>query len=133
MPPALDHTAIAVNSLDEALERYGRLFDAHLVERLHVRDQQIEAAFVSVDGAMLELIEPTSEDSPVARSIQKRGEGLHHIAFAVADIHAELRRLKESGARLVDREPRRGVHGLMAFVHPESTSGVLVELVQNDP
>src|SRR5579875_509028 len=130
-PRRIDHTAIAVRDLDEAIARYQRLYGIGSVERLPVADQQVDVAFLPVGDTMLELVSPTTNTSGVARFLERRGEGLHHIAFAVYDIERELDSLRREGVRLIDDQPRRGAHGVVAFVHPEGTGGVLVELVQH--
>jgi methylmalonyl-CoA/ethylmalonyl-CoA epimerase len=128
----IDHTAVAVRDLDEAIPRYERLYRARCVERVEVPDQRVEVAFLALGDTTIELIRPTDDSSGVARFLANRGEGLHHIAVKVDDIASELARLQADGVRLIDRSPRRGVHGLIGFVHPEGTGGVLLELVQND-
>jgi methylmalonyl-CoA/ethylmalonyl-CoA epimerase len=89
-------------------------------------------AFVSMGDTQLELVQPLDPTSGVARFLDTHGEGLHHVGVAVDDLSAELRRLEADGVRLIDRVPRRGVHGLIAFIHPHGTGGVLVELVQHE-
>lgn len=126
----IDHTAIAVHDLDEAVPRFERLYQTRCAERVTVREQQVEVAFLPLGDTQLELIAATSEDSGVARFLAARGEALHHIAVAVDDIAGELGRLQQSGVRLIDSEPRRGAHGRIAFVHPAGTGGVLLELVE---
>ncbi len=126
----IDHTAIAVRDLDEALARYGRLYGLKAGERIEVPEQDVEIAFLPVGNTQLELIQPTRRDSGVFRFIEKHGEGLHHIGILVEEIRRELARLEAEGAELIDREPRQGPHGLIAFVHPRSTGGVLMELVE---
>jgi methylmalonyl-CoA/ethylmalonyl-CoA epimerase len=126
----VDHTAIAVNDLEAALRRYVALLPGAAIERSVVADQQVVVAFLRLGDTAVELIQPTSADSGVARFLAQRGEGLHHIAFEVDDLQSELRRLESEGIELVDREPRPGAHGMVAFLHPRST-GVLVELVQH--
>ena len=128
----IDHTAIAVRDLTGAIDRYLALLPGAVIERLQGPDQQVEVAFLRVADTALELVQPLSESSAVARFLARRGEGLHHVAFAVRDLRAELERLDAQGFELIDREPRRGAHGLVAFVHPRST-GILVELVQHEP
>lgn len=129
-PLRLDHTAIAVADLGEAIPRYCRLYGLQAGPRLTVPEQQVEVSFLTAGDTQLELISPTTADSGVARFLTSRGEALHHIAFLVADIRAELDQLAAEGIRLIDREPRPGAHGLVAFLHPRGTGGVLVELVQ---
>jgi methylmalonyl-CoA/ethylmalonyl-CoA epimerase len=127
--PRVDHTAIVVRDLEEALGRYGRLFGLQAVERAVVPGQGVEVAFLAMGDTQIELIEPTDAGSGVARFLESHGESLHHIGVAVDDIRAELSRLSDQGIELVDREPRQGAHGEIAFVHPRGTGGILVELV----
>jgi len=134
MPPMLngiEHVALAVRDLDEALDDLARVWGLQVGSRERVEDQGVEEATLDVGGAQLQLIAPTSEASTVARFLERRGEGLHHIAYGVSDLEASLSLLKARGARLVDERPRRGGGGrLVAFVHPEASHGLLVELVQ---
>jgi methylmalonyl-CoA epimerase len=126
------HIGIAVDDLDAAIVRYVSLFGATVEHRDRVDDQGVEAASLLTGGSRLELLSPTGPDTPVGRFLAKRGPGLHHVAFEVADVAAELARLKADGVQLVDEEPRRGLFGLqVAFVHPEATGGVLAEFVAN--
>lgn len=127
----IDHTAIVVSDMNEALRRYGGVWGLEPSIRTEVRDQQVEIAFLPVGDTQLELISPLDADSGVARFLERHGESLHHIGIAVDDIRAELQTLSESGIELIDREPRKGVHGLIAFVHPRGNGGILIELVQN--
>ncbi len=124
------HIGVAVERLEPAIDRYralGLVLD-HVEE---VPAAGVRAAFMKSDGVPVELIEPLGPSSPVARFLARRGEGLHHVAFAVADIPAELVRLEKLGFELVDRAPRPGARGgLVAFLHPRSAHGVLIELVQ---
>jgi methylmalonyl-CoA epimerase len=126
----IDHTAIAVHDLDEALPRYEALYGVTRGERAVVPDQRVEVAFLPIGDTSLELISPLDDESGVARFLANRGEGLHHLAVAVPDIRKELERLRAAGVRLIDNEPRSGFHGEVAFVHPRGTGGVLLELVQ---
>ncbi len=128
----IDHTAVAVRDLDEAAARYESLFSAHAGERIMMEDQGVKVAFVSLGDTQLELVQPLDTTSGVARFLESRGEGLHHVGVAVDDLVGELRRLESDGVRLIDRVPRRGAHGLIAFIHPHGTGGVLVELVQHE-
>jgi methylmalonyl-CoA epimerase len=124
------HIGIAVDDLDAAVARYGSLFGAEVEHRARVEDQGVEAASLHVGASRIELLEPTGADTPVGRFLAKRGPGMHHVAFRVADVAAELERLRAEGVELIDEAPRRGLFGLqVAFVHPESTGGVLAELV----
>jgi methylmalonyl-CoA/ethylmalonyl-CoA epimerase len=126
----IDHTAIVVADLDEAIERHSRLLEPDAVERASVPSQDILVAFLCFGDTKLELIQSTRPDSGVARFLDRRGEALHHVAMEVDDIRAELESLAGRGVELIDREPRSGVDGLVAFVHPRGTGGVLLELVQ---
>ena len=128
----VEHIGIATPRLEEAL-RFWR--DALGLEVKHtevVEDQGVRVAMLPVGEPRIELLEPTGADSPVAKFLKKRGPGIHHVAVRVADIRATLSRLKDEGARLIDEEPRRGAGGcLVAFVHPKSSGGVLLELVEH--
>ncbi|MFS8636884.1 MAG: methylmalonyl-CoA epimerase [Gemmatimonadota bacterium] len=127
----LDHVAIAVASIDEALPVFELLTGGVGSPRERVESQGVDVVFVGTGVGRVELIEPVSPDSPVARFLEKRGPGLHHLAYRVPDIEAALARLSAAGMRLIDERPRPGAHGrLVAFVHPASTGGVLIELVQ---
>ena len=127
----LDHVAIAVRDLDAALEDYGRLYAAEPIYREVVESQGVEEAMIAVGGSFVQLLEPIGPESPVAKFIDKRGEGLHHVAFAVADIDTALEHLRSEGAELIDQEARQGGRGArIAFVHPRAFAGTLVELVE---
>lgn len=127
----LDHIAIAVPSIDAAAPAFELLTGAALSGRERVEAQGVEVAFVGGGAVRIELLEPLSADSPVGRFLEKRGAGLHHIAYRVTDLAAALARLDAAGVRLIDRAPRAGAHGhRIAFIHPSSASGVLVELVE---
>ncbi len=127
----LDHVAIAVADLDLAIDGYRRLYGVEPLYREVVEEQGVEEAMLPVGGSFVQLLRPLSADSPVGRFLERRGEGLHHLAFAVADIDAALGELKRQGARLVDDEPRTGGRGArIAFVHPAELSGTLIELVE---
>jgi methylmalonyl-CoA/ethylmalonyl-CoA epimerase len=128
----IDHTAIVVRDLDEAIGRYGAIFRFDKVDRRRVPDQQVEVAFLSFSDTSLELVSPLDESSGVARFLQDRGEGLHHIGIAVDDLESELSRLAAEGVELIDARPRLGVHGRIAFIHPRAVGGVLIELVEHD-
>ena len=131
MKATIDHIGIAVGDLGQALAFYRDALGLEIEPPEEVASQRVRAHFVPVGGATLELLEPTSPDSPIAKYVEKRGPGIHHIALCVDDIHGVLKRLKERGIRLVDNEPRLGAEGaLVAFVHPASTHGVLIELTQ---
>jgi len=124
------HLGVAVVDLDEAVERYARLFDATLEHRDAVGEQGVEAASVLVGEARIELVTPTGEDTPVGRFLATRGPGMHHVAYEVDDVETAIARLAEAGVHLIDETPRRGLFGLeVAFVHPDSIYGVLTEVV----
>jgi methylmalonyl-CoA/ethylmalonyl-CoA epimerase len=128
----LDHLGIATESIETALafwrDSLGLEFDGIEV----VQEQGVRVAMLPVGDSRIELLEPVAADSPVARFLQKRGPGIHHIAVRTDDIHATLARLKQAGMRLIDSEPRVGAGGcLIAFVHPSAAGGVLLELVQH--
>jgi methylmalonyl-CoA epimerase len=126
----IHHLGVAVDDLDEAVETYRRLFGAELEHRESVADQGVEAASMRVGGGRVELLAALGPDTPVGRFLAKRGPGMHHVAFEVADVGAELELLAASGAELIDERPRRGLFGLqVAFLHPDATGGVLAELV----
>lgn len=121
---------VAVRDLDEAIETYGRLFGAELEHRGTMSDQGVEAAAVRVGDSRIELLAATGDDTPVGRFLAKRGPGMHHVAYQVDDLDAELAELDGRGVELIDHEPRQGLYGLrVAFVHPDAADGVLAELV----
>jgi methylmalonyl-CoA/ethylmalonyl-CoA epimerase len=125
------HIGIATKDLEQATRVFSRLLGTMAGEAEEVPDQQVRTVSFDVGGAGIELLEPTSRDSPIARFIEKRGEGIHHISFEVDDIEAEIARLEREGFQMVDRTPRAGVGGhRIAFLHPKSTHGVLVEISQ---
>jgi len=127
----LDHIGIAVADLDKALAFYRDALGLDVEPPEEVASQRVRAHFVPVGEAAIELLEPTSPDSAIARFVEKRGPGVHHLTLRVDDIAAALERLKAKGVRLIDEVPRPGAEGaLIAFVHPASTHGVLVELKQ---
>jgi methylmalonyl-CoA epimerase len=131
MRAILDHVGIAIRNLDEALTFYRDALGLHVETPEDVASQHVRAHFIPAGQTALELLEPTSGESVVAKYVEKRGPGLHHITLRVDDIRAALAQLKARGARLVDEDPRPGAEGsLVAFVHPSSTHGVLVELKQ---
>ena len=128
----LNHVCIAVRDLEDTLEFYRDLFGLEPSEVRELPDQRVRAALLRVGGTELELIQPTDTDGAIARFIDSRGESLHHICFEVEDLQGKLDLLAGSGARLIDRTPRQGLAGMIAFLHPRSTRGVLVELVDRD-
>ena len=129
---SVHHIGIAVDDLDAAIARYEALFGGSVEHRERVDDQGVEAASLHVGSSRVELLAPLGPDTPVGKFLAKRGPGMHHIAFEVDDVAAELERLRADGVQLIDDQPRRGMFGLeVAFVHPESTGGVLAEFVGN--
>jgi methylmalonyl-CoA/ethylmalonyl-CoA epimerase len=129
----IHHLGIAVEDLDAAIATYEQLFGARVEHRETLPDQGVEAASLQVGDSRIELLHALGPETPVGRFLASRGPGMHHVAFQVADLTAELARLSAEGARLIDETPRRGLFGLqVAFVHPESTGGVLAELVSDE-
>jgi methylmalonyl-CoA/ethylmalonyl-CoA epimerase len=127
----IHHVAYVVPDIDAALDRLGATFGLRPVVREVMADQGVEAALCGPAGAAVELIRPLDDDGPVARFLEARGEGLHHVAFEVEDLEAALADLRARGAELIDERPRAGLGGhLVAFVHPRSANGVLTELVE---
>lgn len=133
MKATLDHIGIAVADLGEALAFYRDALGLEVEPPEDVAAQRVRVHFVPAGGAAVELLEATSDESPIARFVARRGPGLHHITLCVDDIQAALARLKAHGVRLIDEVPREGAQGsLVAFVHPSSAHGVLVELKQSE-
>ena len=131
MKATLDHVGIAVASLEEAVAFYRDALGLEIEASEEVASQRVRAHFVAVGGPTLELLEATADTSPIARFVDRRGPGLHHITLRVDDLAAALERLKARGVRLIDEQPRPGAeNALVAFVHPSSAHGVLVELQQ---
>lgn len=123
---------IAVRDIEITLAFYDRVFGAGTKEIESVEDQGIRAALIRIGGSQLEFIQPTDPDSSVARFIDRRGEGLHHLCFEVEDLDTKLKLLDEEGIQLIDQTPRKGLTGTIAFLHPKSTGGTLIELVDQD-
>jgi methylmalonyl-CoA/ethylmalonyl-CoA epimerase len=129
-PREIHHLGVAVEDLDDALETYGRLFGAQLEYREQVPEQGVEAAGVRVGDSRVELLASLGDETPVGKFLAKRGPGMHHVAYEVENLSAELARLRSEGAELIDDQPRPGLYGLeVAFVHPDAAHGVLSELV----
>lgn len=125
------HIGIAVNNLTDAQKAFQTLLNMQPSHVERVEAQKVDVSSFHIDDTNIELTAGISDDSPISKFIEKRGEGMHHMAFEVDDIHAELTRLKAAGIRLIDEEPRMGADNLLvAFVHPKSAGGVLVELCQ---
>jgi len=126
----IHHVGVAVVDLDEAVRTYERLLGGRLEHRARVEDQGVEAASMRVGDGRIELLAALEEETPVGRFLAKRGPGMHHVAYEVADVGAALADLAAAGAELIDAEPRHGMFGLeVAFVHPDSVHGVLSEVV----
>jgi methylmalonyl-CoA/ethylmalonyl-CoA epimerase len=129
----INHLGIATKDINEALKFWENALGLENVHTETVEDQKVRVAMLPLGESRIELLEPTSEDSPITRFLEKRGGGIHHIAVEVEDIEAALAKLKLEGARLIDESPRIGAEGcLVAFVHPSSAGGVLLELVQEN-
>jgi methylmalonyl-CoA/ethylmalonyl-CoA epimerase len=127
----VDHIGIAVRSIETTLPFYTEVLKLHLLGIEEVESQKVRVAFLKVGEMKLELLEPTSEESTIAQFIKKRGEGMHHIALGVNSIEERILEMKENGIRMIDEEPRIGAGGAhIAFMHPKSASGVLVELCE---
>ena len=128
----IDHIGIATKGIDDALKFWAGALGLENVHTEVVEDQKVRVAMLPIGESRIELLEPTSDDSPISKFLEKRGGGIHHVAVAVEDIEAALAGLKAKGMRLIDESPRIGAEGcLVAFVHPSSANGVLLELVQS--
>jgi methylmalonyl-CoA/ethylmalonyl-CoA epimerase len=127
----ISHIGIAVTSLEAALPFYRDNLGMAFAGIEEVAEQKVRVAMLQIGESKIELLEPTSEDSPVARFIEKNGAGIHHIAYEVTDIESAIAKLLAGGARMIDEKPRHGAHGTrIAFIHPKSSNGVLTELCQ---
>ena len=127
----LEHVGIAVQNLEEAIQYYEKILGLSCYSIEEIADQKVKTAFFRLGEIKLELLEPISDDSPIAKFIDKKGPGLHHLAFAVDRIHESLDELSENDITLIDRTPRKGAEGMnIAFLHPKSTHGVLTELCE---
>ncbi len=125
----IDHLGIAVRSLDESVKYYEEVLGLKCEHREEVPSQKVRTAFFDVGGVHLELLEPTSPESPVAKFLEKNGEGIHHLAFGSSDIHGQLKQAATAGCRLINEQPFEGAAGKwVAFLHPKSTHGVLTEI-----
>ena len=129
----INHLGIATKGIDEALKFWENALGLENVHTETVEDQKVRVAMLPIGESRIELLEPTSEDSPISKFLEKRGGGIHHIAVEVENIEESLAKLKREGMRLIDEKPRIGAEGcLVAFVHPSSANGVLLELVQSE-
>lgn len=131
MTKKINHIGVAVKSIESSLPYYRDVLGMHFEGTEEVSEQKVRVAFFAVGESRIELLEPTSPDSPVAKFLEKSGEGVHHLAYEVDDLAAVLADLKAQGFRLIDETPRCGAHGTrIAFLHPKATGGVLTELCQ---
>ena len=127
----IDHIGVAVKDLDAAIKLYERSFDMELVHRETVESQGVEAVLLDVGDGHVELLAPLGDDTPVGKFIAKKGEGIHHVAYAVEDIDAALEQAEANGIKMIDKEPRTGIRGSrVAFAHPAATGSVLTEIVE---
>ena len=129
MPKRVHHTGVVVRSLDEAYGFFRDTLGLRLIKEAVIEDQGVRAALLDLGNGLLELLEPVEPETGIARFLEKRGEGLHHVCLEVDDINAALADLKSNGVELIDEEPREGLTGTIAFLHPTALHGVLVELV----
>lgn len=128
----INHIGIAVQSLDATIPFYRDALGMPFQGIEEVAEQKVRVAMLGIGEAKIELLEPTSPDSPIAKFLEKNGQGIHHIAYEVADIRAAIDHMQSQGARMIDEQPRNGAHGSqIAFVHPKSSNGVLTELCQS--
>lgn len=131
MTKKINHIGIAVNDLEASIPYYRDQLKMTFEGTEVVEEQKVKVAFLLIGESRIELLEPTAADSPVAKFLEKNGQGVHHVAYEVENIEAELAELKEQGVRLIDEKPRLGAHGsLIAFLHPKATGGVLTEICQ---
>lgn len=131
-PSHIEHIGIAVRSLDEAIPFYEKMLGTKCYAVEEVKDQKVRTAFLKIGQTKIELLESTDSEGPIGKHIEKRGEGIHHIAYAVENIESHLEEAEEAGIRLIDQQPRRGAEGLdIAFLHPKSTFGVLTEFCED--
>ncbi|MCX6334391.1 MAG: methylmalonyl-CoA epimerase [Bacteroidia bacterium] len=131
-PSHIEHIGIAVADLESAITLYEKVFGLNCYNIEEVADQKVRTAFFMIGETKIELLESTDPEGPIGKFIEKRGEGIHHIAFAVKNIEEHLKHAEEQGVKLIDSKPRKGADGLdIAFLHPKSTSGVLIEICEN--
>ena len=125
----IEHIGIAVKNLDESIKFYENVFGLKCYAVEEVKDQKVKTAFFQIGETKIELLESTETDGPISKFIEKKGEGIHHIAFKTKDINSSLKELGEKNIRLIDEHPRKGAEGLnIAFLHPKAANGVLIEL-----
>ena len=129
----IDHIGIAVKSIDESLKLYKDVLGMNFKGIEEMSDRALKTAFIQTGDSMIELLEPTSEKSTIAKFLEKKGQGIHHIALHVTNISETMELLKTKGYKLLSEEPEKGAHGTkVAFLHPKSTNGILLELVEDD-
>ncbi len=128
----INHVCIAVNDIEDTLAFYRDVFGTGEAEVEDIEDQAVRAALVRVGGSQIEFIQPTDPNGGVARFIERRGEGVHHICFEVENLQERLDALSEHGVQLIDAAPREGLSGMIAFIHPRATRGALIELVDQN-
>jgi len=132
-PTIIDHVGIAVKSIDDSLKFWEGTLGIKCTGVEEVVEQKVKTAFLPLKDSEVELLEATNDESPVAKFIEKKGEGIHHLAIRVDNLEKALSELKEKGVRLIDEKPRKGAGGAMiAFIHPSATGGILLELSQRD-
>jgi methylmalonyl-CoA/ethylmalonyl-CoA epimerase len=132
IPLYIEHIGIAVKNLEEAISYYEDILGLKCYSIEEVRDQKVKTAFFKVGQTKIELLESTEPDGPVGKFIEKKGEGVHHIAFSVNNLPEKLKEVSQKGVQLIDKEPRKGAEGLnIAFLHPKSTFGVLTEFCED--
>jgi len=128
----IEHIGIAVNSIEESIPYYEEVLGLKCYAIEEIKDQKVKTAFFKIGNTKIELLESTDPEGPIGKFIEKRGQGMHHMAFAVEGIENALQEAEEKGIRLIDKEPRKGAEGLdIAFLHPKSTSGVLTEFCED--
>jgi methylmalonyl-CoA/ethylmalonyl-CoA epimerase len=129
----IEHLGIAVKSIDESSKIYETLLGSACYKLEEVESEHVKTAFFQIGDSKIELLEATSEDSPIYKFIEKKGPGIHHIAYDVTDIYAEIERLKAEGFQMIHETPKKGADNkIIAFLHPKSTDGILVELCQDN-
>ncbi len=127
----IEHIGIAVKNLEESIKHYENIFGLKCYAIEEVKDQKVRTAFFMIGQTKIELLESTEPNGPIARFIEKKGEGIHHLAFATENLEASLKEAKENNIQLIDKKPRQGAEGLnIAFLHPKSTGGILIELCE---
>ncbi|MDY6834519.1 MAG: methylmalonyl-CoA epimerase [Chloroflexota bacterium] len=129
----IDHIAIVVKDLDESVQLYEKILGMKPEKITTVQDQAVKSAlYIIGDGSELELIQPIDSQSGVAKFLEKKGEGMHHVAFEVDNINQEIKSMLDKGVEVIDKQPRKGMAGTIAFLHPKSTGSVLMEMTQKD-